>query len=180
MANYITNASNKIDCNQLLKDISYLPGDRRIIDPNFFNMNDSKFENIGDLWNRAGYDTNSIEWFNYYSGVDFITDYSIKFGNLFNADPIKVWISKILPGKCFPRHWDADYKEDQYHGKQLVRYQMFLKDYEFGHVFILEDTPIVGYKMGDVWNWRNHLVWHGGANIGFTPKYIFNFLGSTK
>jgi hypothetical protein len=180
MAQYIDNISDRLDCNLLLETISSTSGDRRTFDPNFFDIADPKFGTIGDLWNRAGYDVNSIEWFNYYSGKDFPEQYSLDFGNLFNADPIKVWISKIRPGRCFPRHWDADYKEDQYKGKQLVRYQMFLKDYEFGHIFILEDTPILAHKQGDVWRWRNHLVWHGGANIGFKPKYIFNFLGAQR
>lgn len=180
MAEYITSVADRIDCDQLLDTVYHLDGHRRTFDKSFFDISDSKFGNIGNLWERANYNTNSIEWFNYYSGSDFPEQYSIDFGNLFNADPVKVWISKINPGKCFPIHWDADYNEEQYSGKTLVRYQMFLKDYEFGHIFILEDVPILGYGKGDVWKWRNHTVWHGGVNIGFKPKYIFNFLGSLR
>jgi hypothetical protein len=174
------NISDKFDCDELLSIVKDQPGDCRTFDPSFFDLNDKKFGSIGDLWNRAKYENSSIEWFNYYSEKDFPEQFSKDFGDLFNADPIKVWISRINPGKCFPRHWDADYKEDQYTGKELVRYQMFLKDYEFGHIFILEDIPILDQKKGNVWKWRNHLVWHGGANIGFEPKFIFNFLGEAR
>lgn len=180
MSMYINNVSDKINCNLLLDTVNQSLGDRRTIDQALFDLTNPKFNSIMDLWKRAGYQSNSIEWFNYYSGTHFPEQYAIDFGNLFNSNPIKVWISKIYPGRCFPRHWDADYNEDQYTGKQLVRYQMFLEDYKFGHVFILENTPIVAHNQGDVWKWRNHLVWHGGANIGFKPKYIFNYLGSEK
>ena len=180
MTTYMGNFADKFDCDILLSIAKNNEGDKRTFDPEFFDINDPKFGQIGDLWNRAGYENDSIEWFNYYSGKDFSENYANQFGDLFNADPIKVWISRIRPGRCFPRHWDADYKEDQYQGKDLVRYQMFLKDYEFGHIFILEDTPILAQKKGDVWKWRNHLVWHGGANIGFENKFIFNFLGASR
>lgn len=180
MAFYVGNISDKIDCDTLLSTVKDFEGDKRTFDLNFFNLDDPKFGQIGDLWKRAKYENTSIEWFNYYSGKDFPEDYAIQFGNIFNADPVKVWISRIMPGKCFPRHWDADYEEINYEGKQLVRYQLFLRDYQFGHIFILEDTPIIDQKQGDVWQWRNHLVWHGGANIGFENKYIFNFLGEKR
>lgn len=180
MTTYIGNIADKIDCDSLLAIVSNAEGDKREFDPKFFDLSDSRFKQITDLWERSGYTKGSIEWFNYYSGKDFPEEYTNQFSDIVNADPIKVWISRIRPGRCFPRHWDADYKEDEYKGKDLVRYQLFLRDYVFGQVFILEDTPIIGQKKGDLWRWRNHLVWHGGSNIGFENKFIFNFLGAAR
>jgi len=174
---YQKNIANLIDTKGLLRTIKSAEGDRRSYDPEFFNLAVEGFKEVSDNWANAKYDPSSIEWFNYYSGVHFSNGFTKEFASMFNAEPIKVWVSEIRPGKCFPYHWDVDTDTSKYVEGKMVRYHMHLDDYKFGHFFVLENEYLSGYKAGDVYRWSDYRVWHGGGNIGETPKYIFNFLG---
>jgi hypothetical protein len=177
---FVKNISNIFDCNVLLNQIKDMQGSRRSYDAQYFNVSCKDLSIIFDLWKRSNYFSEDIEWYNYYSGKDFDSIFSDIFSNEFNASPLKVWVSKIMPGKCFPRHWDVDEIEYNINDDQFLRYQLFLSEYKFGHVFILENNIITNQQSGDVWKWRNHRIWHGGVNLGFEPKYIFNYLGIKK
>lgn len=176
---FVRNISDVFPCDDLYNAIKDVEGDLRTFDPKYFNLELKKFAEISNNWKNAGYDDFSIQWYNFYSGKHFDSAFTDQFSQLMGAKPIKVWISKIMPGHCFPYHNDADEDESIYEGKNLVRYSLYIQDYKFGQIFILEDTPILGHKKGDVWRWRNHTVWHGGGNLGFDPKFIFNYLGET-
>lgn len=177
MTKYVGNFYSSFDLPALTNTVENIEGDRRVFDGSYFDMSKPGFSNILENWTKAEYDLNSIEWFNFYSGVHFENSISEHFGSLFNAKPIKVWISKILPGKCFPYHWDADTNTSSYIEGKMVRYQMFIEDYKLGHFFVMDDVTLTGYKAGDVYLWDDYRVWHAGGNIGLEPKYIFNFLG---
>lgn len=177
MTKFIGNYSKDIDLSAIITEVKSSAGDKRVFDGSYFDMSKGGFKEIMDQWLAAGYDMGSIEWFNYYSGQQFNASHTDKFGQLFNAIPVKVWVSEIRPGKCFPKHWDADSDTSEYVEGKMVRYQMFLEDYKIGHYFLLEDLTLVGYKAGDVFQWQDYKEWHAGGNIGFEPKFIFNFLG---
>lgn len=174
---YITNVKDIFDLETLYKQIQSSNGDFRSFEDKYFDFKDEDFAEIAENWKNAGYEKSSIEWYNYYSGEHFLQEFAEKFSEIFNAKPVKVWVSKINPGKCFPYHWDADKDKSRYVEGKMVRYHMHIKDYSFGHFFILEDEYISGYTAGDVYKWKDHTVWHAGGNIGAEPKYIFNFLG---
>jgi hypothetical protein len=180
MTLYLGNFQNQIDITQILSEIKNSKGDRRVFDGSYFDMTKPGFDIILDNWKKSDYQLSMIEWFNYYSGIHFNKIHSELFGSIFNAEPIKVWISEIRPGKCFPYHWDADYDTKKYIEDKMVRYQMFIEDYKIGHFFVLDDITLVGYKSGDVYKWKDYRVWHAGGNIGFESKFIFNFLGIEK
>lgn len=177
MTTYIGNYKDHFDLDSLANTVKSTAGDRRVFDGSYFDMSTAGFSDVMDNWAKANYSLKSIEWFNYYSGVHFPQEISDRFGSLVNATPVKVWISNIRPGKCFPYHWDVDINTEKYVDGKMVRYQMFIEDYQLGHFFVMDDMTLTGYKQGDVYMWNDYREWHAGGNIGFTPKYIFNFLG---
>jgi len=177
MTKYIGNFSEQLKIKNLLATVKETTGDRRTFEGTYFDLSKPGFTEIMDNWSKAEYNLSSIEWFNYYSGIQFSKSYASEFGNLVNAEPVKVWISEIKSGKCFPYHWDVDTDTSMYVEEKMVRYQMMLEDYVLGHFFVLDDITLTGYKMGDVYQWDNYKDWHGGGNISFTNKYTFNFLG---
>lgn len=177
MSFYIDNWKAVFNIQDLMKSVNQCDGDRRTFNKDFFDLSDPGMQEIKNLWESVGYEESSIEWYNYYAGIHFDQLFADKFAEQVNAESLKVWVSKILPGKFFPRHWDVDTDTSKYQDKDIVRYHMHLKDYEFGHFFVLEDEYIAYHNSGDVYKWKNHKVWHAGGNIGITPKFIFNFVG---
>lgn len=177
MTQYIGNFSEFIDLNKLIEEVKQSSGDRRTAQESYFDKNVADFNEILNNWKNAEYDVSCIEWFNYYNGVQFSTEHTNIFSSLINAEPIKVWVSEILPGKCFPYHWDVDVNTSTYIENKMVRYQMMLEDCVLGHYFVLDDITLTGYKKGDVYKWNDYKAWHGGGNISFVNKYIYNFLG---
>ena len=53
----------------------------------------------------------------------------------------------------------------------VIRYTMFLQDWEPGHIFVYDDTYISNYKAGDIYEWSNPMTVHGPANIGYNTRY---------
>lgn len=177
---YVDNFNDRLDIKSFFEHVAAQEGDRRSFEKQFFDLDSPGFVEIADSWNTAGIQPSSVEWFNYYSGVHFDEEFTNQFADLVGAIPVKVWVSKILPGKFFPRHIDVDYDTEKYVEGKMVRYHMHITNHSFGHFFVLEDLYIAGYKPGDVYQWRDYRVWHAGGNVGQVPKYNFNFLGIAK
>jgi hypothetical protein len=55
--------------------------------------------------------------------------------------------------------------------KNPVRYTMFLKDFEPGHIFVYDDRVAANYKAGDMFEWSDPMTLHGPANIGYNTRY---------
>ena len=79
------------------------------------------------------------------------------------------WFVKLLPGEYQCMHLDAHTVDV----KNLVRYTIFLQDWEPGHIFVLDDEYISNYKAGDMYEWSDPLSLHAPANIGYNPRYTF-------
>jgi hypothetical protein len=77
------------------------------------------------------------------------------------------WFVKLLPGQMQAMHIDPHLLEV----KNPVRYTMFLKDFEPGHIFVYDDKMISNYKAGDVYEWSDPMIVHGVVNIGYTTRY---------
>jgi len=77
------------------------------------------------------------------------------------------WFIKLNPGEFQCMHVDAHTLDV----KNLVRYTIFLQDWEPGHIFVLDDNYVSNYKAGDAYEWSDPLSIHGPANIGFNPRY---------
>lgn len=181
---FYKNLNDIIDCKMILNQVCNSAGDFRSIETLSFKSDNKEASEIFQNWIDAGYDKESIQWWNYYCGKHFDESLILDLCDHFNVIPKKVWVSKIEPGHCFPLHWDIDEDSSRYYNEnqnpEFLRLQIHLDDYKFGHVFIIEDTPTIDHKIGDCYIWRDYKAWHGGANIGFEDKFQLNFLGILK
>lgn len=139
------------------------------------------YRDVINIWKTAGYDLEKIQWYDYYPGVHFDIDVQNKFADIVNADPRRVFVSELWPGRCVPYHWDVEDKEKEWLAEgDLVRYACFMDKPQFGHVLIIEDELFYNAKEHDVWEWDNYKNWHAGANCGSEPYYLFHFLGKPR
>lgn len=96
------------------------------------------------------------------------------------------WIIKNTPGQIQPMHIDPVNTgmfgdgtrgiECTWGNLNPVRYTMFLKDYEPGHILIVKDKMVDGYKAGDLFEWDDAAAEHGIANISYSIRYSLNIL----
>jgi hypothetical protein len=80
---------------------------------------------------------------------------------------INWWFIKLNPGEFQAMHIDPHTLDVA----NLVRYTIFLQDWEPGHIFVWDDKYIANYKAGDMYEWSDSLSMHGPANIGYNPRY---------
>ena len=82
---------------------------------------------------------------------------------------INWWFVKLCPGEFQCMHVDAHTLDV----KNLVRYTIFLQDWEPGHIFVLDENYISNYKAGDMFEWSDPMSLHGPLNIGYNSRYTF-------
>lgn len=132
-------------------------------------------------WIDAGYDMNEIEWFDYYPGEHFNINVQDKIADFVNADPRRVFVSEVYPGKIVPWHWDIEDHEQEWLAEgELRRYVVFMQKPQAGHILPLEKHLFYNMPQGDVWEWDSYKNWHSGINLGFEPHYLFHFLGKPR
>lgn len=113
-----------------------------------------------DRATEAGYDLNGVHWYVIDKGE---TSFEITFPFLKNE--FHWWITKLYPGQFMPMHSDP-----HVHERNAIRYWMPLQDYVPGHIFIINDQLITGYKKGDMYSFVDSQDIHGAANIGHTVR----------
>ena len=92
------------------------------------------------------------------------------------------WSVAILeqrPGMVIPLHLDTYYKFKEKHGiksEQVVRYNIFLDNWQPGHYMEANEKPIVNWKAGDYVR-LNSDIWHRTANVGTHWKYTCQVTG---
>mgnify|MGYP001203090065 FL=1 len=88
---------------------------------------------------------------------------------------------KQNPGMVFPLHSDTYYKFKQTHRVtgDIVRWCIFLQDWQPGHYFDMNQQPIVNWKKGDYVELKEGDL-HRGSNSGNVPKYTAQITGVLK
>ena len=88
---------------------------------------------------------------------------------------------KQNPGMVFPLHADTYYKFKQTHRVtgDIVRWCIFLQDWQPGHYFDINQQPIVNWKKGDYVEIKEGDL-HRGSNSGNVPKYTAQITGLLK
>lgn len=93
------------------------------------------------------------------------------------------WFVRLNPGEMQLMHYDMHplgvFHNDNTFGtvnraEELVnptRYTMYLQDWEPGHIFTYDNKMNADYKKGDVYEWSGPEIFHGVANLSFTPRY---------
>tara|TARA_R100001369_G_scaffold52545_1_gene79342 strand:+ start:362 stop:847 length:486 start_codon:yes stop_codon:yes gene_type:complete len=92
------------------------------------------------------------------------------------------WSVAILeqrPGMVIPLHQDTYYKfkqQNDAHGQEVVRYNVFLDDWHPGHYMEVNAKPIVEWRMGDLVRLTSDIP-HRTGNIGTAYKYTCQITG---
>lgn len=169
-----------IDWNSIIASIIDTPGRSIKPDKSVWNTANPAYKELYSQWEAADFNTASIGWINYYPG-DFDESLSTTFAESVGVTHIRSWISRINPGCCTPWHWDIDDHEQEYLklGK-LRRFSVHISKPAHGHVFIINDQCHYMQDQGTVFEWDSYKDWHAGMNCGFTPKFLYNFLGYSR
>jgi hypothetical protein len=167
-----------INWRELVEIIRPQHGDVRTIGVEFYQNADGRFNEILELWSRAGYTSQKVEWINYYPGRHFDQSISEEFAKQVELTHIRSWISCVRPGKSAPWHQDIDDSMDEYLklGK-LYRYSVHIGKPAVGQVLLIDKESFYMVPEGYTFKWPDHMAWHGASNCGFENHYIFHFLG---
>ena len=117
----------------------------------------------------------------------FSSDHKNIFKKFINFTGLKFASSSIIkqpPGNTIPWHYDTHIKfYEQIKQKKLnikkneiIRYMLFLEDWNWGHFFCVGSSVISKWKKGDIITW-DPLIHHTGSNGGMKPKVTMNITG---
>ena len=176
----IGNTATQIDWNTVIEHLKTRSGTTLYYNSTSFNPEMSGFTELDKIWQDAGYcyDSPSIEWTNYFPGIDFDQTIVDTFTSIVQAKPWMVWISKIRPGKMAPWHFDAHTKIDEILSLgEPIRFTCYIQDPSHGHISIVDDQCVYRPAKGSIYKWPTYDAWHCGMNGGLTDKYMFNFWG---
>lgn len=136
------------------------------------------YRGIIDTWRNAGYNLKDIFWYDYYPGVHFDIEIQNQFAIIVNAEPRRVFVSEVYPGRTVPYHWDVEDKEKEWleQGK-LKRWVCFMDEPKWGSILILEDQCFYNVPQGQIWEWDDYRSFHAAAVCGEFKQYLFHFLG---
>lgn len=184
MSKYVGNILSKIDCDQLLKDISnykdqvpVFTGPGYIAPGELFH---EKYIDIMDKLTSAGYFSNSdVEFRHYNAGIHYDKNINDIFGEIVGATCLSSFISEVRPGKCAPLHKDILKYEatPEKYNNALVRYVCFIDKPKFGQAFIIEETCLYMVEQGSIYQFPKLDSWHAGLNAGLEPKFIMTWTG---
>jgi len=190
MTKYIGTTKDIIDWDGVLEKIVPRTGDynsvKSVVDRSESNWEDDptllgSYHEVIGTWKKANYDLNNIEWWDYYPGNHFDASIQDKFADLVNADPLRVFISEVMPGQCVPYHWDVeDHEEEWLKIGPLMRYVCFVDKPKFGHVLIVDQECFYNAEQHLIYQWNNYRDHHAGTNCGTEPYYLFHFLGRPR
>ncbi|NBP57264.1 hypothetical protein EBU71_12170 [bacterium] len=140
------------------------------------------YREVIQLWDKAGYELEKIEWYDYYPGTHFDINVQNIFSKIVNAIPRRVFVSELWPGRLVPYHWDVEDNEKEWLLEgDLKRWTVFMDKPQDGHVFLLEDhDAFYDVPQHGIWEWDHYKNWHAGANCGYEPYYLFHFLGTPR
>lgn len=89
-------------------------------------------------------------------------------------------VYRMTPGACLPKHSDTYARFRELHGirpsETVVRAIIFLEDWQSGHYFEIDNTPVVEWSAGTVVEWTEDTP-HIAANFGFTDRYSLQITG---
>ena len=139
------------------------------------------YRGIIDTWRDAGYKLEDIIWHDYYPGEHFDIEIQNKFADIVNADPRRVFVSDVAPGRNVPYHWDVEDKEEEWLAEgELKRWVCFMDKPRWGSVLILEDECFHNVEQGAIYEWDHYRSYHAGTVCGKDNQYLFHFLGKPR
>ena len=125
--------------------------------------------------------------------TEYIQIFSNEYPNLFKKF-IKVSglahatssLIKQYPGNIIPWHYDTHItfknkieKNKNLKNKKILRYMVFLTDWDWGHYFHYGNHVMQPWKAGETWDLTGG-IYHGSANCGVTPKITMHWSGKLR
>ena len=134
-----------------------------------------------DTFREWGYKKKQTEYLQIFSDeYPKLFEKFIKLSGLGNATSSLI---KQYPGNIIPWHYDTHVtlknkikKIKHLKGKKILRYMVFLTDWDWGHYFCIGNNVIHQWKAGDIITWSPH-IHHCGSNAGMSPKITLNVTG---
>ena len=147
-------------------------------DPTRWNLSNPEYQKIYSQWHQVNFNMSAVKWINFYPGQQFDQTVVDEVAQSLKITTHRAWISKIEPGYFAPWHWDIDDNIDQYKSMgEIQRYSIFISNPNPAHFFTTDDQVFSNTSQGTIYKWKDPNSWHGGANAGLTPKYMFHILG---
>lgn len=176
---FVGNCSHIIDWDTVIKDCENAT-------PEYVGPSHSKEDNLPGLteiitmWDNAGYklakDGGTIEWDMFMPGKQFdqsVVEQFCKFVGL--TSYTTAWVSRINVGRTTAMHWDVHDREVELSKlPDPLRYHCHIGRPQPGHVLLVDKECLYSQEQGATYLWPSRKSWHGGANAGFGPKYLFN------
>ena len=116
----------------------------------------------------------------------FSNDYPDIFEKFINISGLNFATSSLIkqyPGNIIPWHYDTHItfknkikKNTKLKNKKILRYMVFLTDWDWGHYFCVGNNIVHQWRAGDIITW-DPIVHHCGSNAGMTPKITLNITG---
>jgi hypothetical protein len=94
-------------------------------------------------------------------------------------DRCTIALMQQAPGQVLPEHVDTFYmfaKHNNVHPDGCIRVNIFLEDWQSGHYFEINKTPITNWKRGDAVIIEKNEP-HLSSNSGMSPKYTMQITG---
>lgn len=181
---FIGNTNQIINWQEIINDLE--KQEPAYIGPRLEQGNVIGIGEIADKWNKAGLVTvkngGSVGWDMFSPGINFDKSIIDTFADYVGCDYTCAWVSRVNPGKMVAWHWDINENEEQYRedGIELLRFSCHMNKHDVGQVLVVEEHCVYNPNQGDTYQWPSRMSWHGSANFGFTPKYLFNFYGPKR
>ena len=141
----------------------------------------AKLDNRIQSFRDWGYKKEQTEYIQIFSGE--YPDLFKKFIKLSGLSYATSSLIKQYPGNIIPWHYDTHItfknkikKNKNLGNKKILRYMVFLTDWDWGHYFCVGNNVVHQWKAGDIITWEPH-VHHCGSNAGMTPKITLNITG---
>jgi hypothetical protein len=175
---FIGNSCEAIDWASIVAELKTQQGRFRGSDQEDDIHHNPKVAELAKIWDDAGYTNDrSVGWLDYNISKETIN----KFAEWLNVNPIAGWVTSVPPGYVVPWHVDYSDKEEQLEaGGEVLRYTCHICEPSWGQVLVLEDRAFHMEAQGNTYQWTNWQDWHGGMNMGLTPKFLFNFMAYAK
>jgi len=173
----------KADYNKILKKISIIEKNKKfsVVVNSDKKLKKIKQHNRIDSFLDWGYKKEQTEYLQIFS--DEHPKLFEKFINLSQLDNATSSLIKQYPGNTIPWHYDTHVtlknkikKNKKLKNKKIIRYMVFLTDWDWGHYFCVGNNVVHQWIAGDIITW-NPIVHHCGSNAGMTPKITLNVTG---
>ena len=134
----------------------------------------SEFEQQNLRYIEAGYNHDNSMYYRAFEVDEAVHDFC---RTLFPE--YSVGIMKQPPGQTLPIHEDTFYKFAKVNNVDpyaCCRVNIFLEDWQSGHYFEIDNTPVLQWKAGDAII-IDRGVFHLSGNMGMTNKYTMQITG---